>query len=94
MWIGLPRAVTKNTLRKQMNVPTSILAFSFAAALATLTPGLDTALVLRTAAIDGKRHAMMAALGIGTGVLWWGTATALGLAELLNASALDRKSVV
>ena len=71
-----------------MNVPTSILAFSFAAALATLTPGLDTALVLRTAAIDGKRHAMMAALGIGTGVLGWGTATALGLAELLNASAL------
>lgn len=36
-----------------MSVMDALLAFSFAAVLLTLTPGLDTALVLRTATVEG-----------------------------------------
>ncbi|CCN18345.1 LysE-family efflux protein [Bordetella bronchiseptica MO211] len=39
----------------------ALLAFTVAATLLTITPGLDTALVLRTAAIDGPRRALLAA---------------------------------
>ncbi len=71
-----------------MNTVTAIWTFSIAAALATMTPGLDTALVLRAATVEGKRRAAMAALGIAAGVLAWGSATAFGVAELIRASAL------
>ena len=64
----------------------AILAFSVAALLMTLTPGLDTALVLRTAAIEGGRRAMLAGTGIATGCLAWGLAAALGLGALLAIS--------
>ncbi|VTN09095.1 Uncharacterised protein [Raoultella terrigena] len=37
-----------------MSVTDSLLAFSFAALLLTLTPGLDTALILRTSAAEGR----------------------------------------
>jgi threonine/homoserine/homoserine lactone efflux protein len=70
-----------------MNTVTAICAFSLGAALATMTPGLDTALVLRAAALEGKRRGILTAFGIGTGVLAWGSAAAYGLAELLRASA-------
>jgi threonine/homoserine/homoserine lactone efflux protein len=56
--------------------------------LLTITPGLDTALVLRTAAVDGARRAMLAAAGICLGCLVWGLAVSLGLGELLSASHL------
>ena len=71
-----------------MTTLTAIWAFTLAAALATVTPGLDTALVLRTAAVEGRRRALMAAFGIGCGVMTWGSAAALGLAELLRVSAV------
>ena len=71
-----------------MTVVQALLAFSVAAGLLTLTPGLDTALVLRTAAVEGPRRAAVAAIGIGGGCLVWGAAAALGLAALLQASAL------
>ncbi len=69
-----------------MDPMTALLAFSGAAFLMTVTPGLDTALVLRTAAVEGPRPAMMAGLGISLGVLFWGIATALGLSALLAVS--------
>ena len=65
---------------------TSLLAFSAAAALLTITPGLDTALVLRTAAVEGARSAMHAGAGIVCGVLAWGLLTALGLGAVLAVS--------
>ncbi len=64
----------------------SLIAFTLAAALLTITPGLDTALVLRTAAAEGARRAFAAALGICLGCLAWGLLVAVGLGVLLQAS--------
>lgn len=66
----------------------SLVAFALAAALLTVTPGLDTALVLRTLASEGPRPAFRAACGIGAGCLAWGAIVAAGLGALLAASAL------
>jgi len=66
----------------------SLLAFTLAAALMTVTPGLDTALVLRTAAVEGARRALWAGIGICLGCLAWGAVVALGLGMLLAASEL------
>lgn len=66
----------------------SLAAFTLAAALLTVTPGLDTILVLRTAAAEGRRPALLAAAGICLGCLAWGLVVALGLGILLRASQL------
>jgi threonine/homoserine/homoserine lactone efflux protein len=71
-----------------MTVVQALLAFTVAAALLTVTPGLDTALVLRTAAVEGPRRAALAGAGVIAGCLVWGAAVALGLGVLLEASAL------
>lgn len=67
---------------------TSLIAFIPAAILLTLTPGLDTALVLRTAAAEGPRRAALAGLGISVGCLTWAALVAVGLGALLAASTL------
>src|ERR1039458_7497881 len=72
---------------------TAVLAFAAAAGLLTVTPGLDTALVLRTAAVEGAGEARFAAFGICTGCLIWGTATSLGLTGLLAVSKLAYNAV-
>ncbi|MFI8744435.1 LysE family translocator [Pseudomonas sp. NPDC077186] len=64
----------------------NLIAFTLAATLLTLTPGIDTALVLRTAAVEGRRQALRAALGINAGCLLWGAAVAFGLGALLAVS--------
>lgn len=71
-----------------MTVVQALAAFTLAAGLLTVTPGLDTALVLRTAAVEGARRAAQAGLGITTGCLAWGAAAAFGLGALLDASVL------
>lgn len=71
-----------------MSIADNLLAFTFAATLLTLTPGLDTALVLRTATVEGKQQAMRAALGINAGCLLWGAAVAFGLGALIAVSEL------
>lgn len=71
-----------------MTVVQALSAYVVAAGLLTLTPGLDTALVLRTAAVEGPKRAAFAALGINIGCLIWGGAVALGLGALLAASTL------
>jgi threonine/homoserine/homoserine lactone efflux protein len=71
-----------------VTVGEALAAYLVAAGLLTLTPGLDTALVLRTAAVEGPKRASLAAVGIVTGCLVWGAAVALGLGVLLVASAL------
>jgi threonine/homoserine/homoserine lactone efflux protein len=63
-----------------------IAGFSLAAGLLTITPGLDTALLLRTAAVEGSHRARLVAAGICSGCLIWGASTALGLTALLAVS--------
>lgn len=71
-----------------MTVNDSLLTFSLAALLLTLTPGLDTALILRTACAEGGKKAFHAALGIDAGCFVWGTLVALGLGALLAVSEM------
>lgn len=63
-----------------------LAAFLIAAGLLTLTPGVDTALVLRTTARAGRSAGVAAVFGISTGVLGWGAASGAGLSALLVAS--------
>jgi threonine/homoserine/homoserine lactone efflux protein len=65
-------------------VLTALLAFTAVAVVLTITPGLDTMLVLRTAIGAGPRVGLLAGLGIGLGCYVWGVATAGGRA-LWNA---------
>ena len=71
-----------------MTATAALLAFTLAAAILTVTPGMDTALVLRTAAVEGGRRALMAGLGIAAGCLAWGVVAAFGLGSLLLLSTL------
>jgi threonine/homoserine/homoserine lactone efflux protein len=64
----------------------SLIAFIGTAIVVVVTPGLDTAFVLRTAAAEGRRNGVCAAIGIGLGCLCWGGAAAFGLGALLAAS--------
>ncbi|MDF9620317.1 LysE family translocator [Pseudomonas entomophila] len=66
----------------------NLIAFTLAATLLTITPGLDTALILRTAAVESRQQAMRAALGINAGCLLWGAAVAFGLGALIAVSTL------
>ena len=66
--------------------PTLFLAFIAAATILTITPGVDTAMVLRSAATEGPRSALFAGIGISIGCLIWAGAVSLGLGALLQAS--------
>ena len=70
-----------------MSIGLSLLAFTAAAALLTVTPGLDTALVLRTAVAVGPRPALRAGAGIIAGCFAWGLLVAFGLGALVVVSA-------
>jgi threonine/homoserine/homoserine lactone efflux protein len=70
----------------ELTATEALIAFILAAGLMTVTPGLDTALVLRTAAVEGGRRAFLAGVGICTGCLAWGLIAAFGLGALLAAS--------
>lgn len=71
-----------------MDPTTAIASFSAAALLLTITPGLDTALVLRTATVESPRQGMIAGVGITLGVLVWGIVAAAGLGSLATLSPL------
>jgi threonine/homoserine/homoserine lactone efflux protein len=65
-----------------------ILLFLLAAGLLTITPGVDTAMVLRTSTSGGPRDGAAASVGICLGLLVWGMSSAFGLTALLAASEL------
>jgi threonine/homoserine/homoserine lactone efflux protein len=69
-----------------MTIAQSLLSFVLAAGLLTIAPGLDSALVLRTATAEGGARAARAGLGIFAGCLIWGGVVAVGLGALLAAS--------
>ena len=71
-----------------MTLTQALVAFFFAAGLLTITPGLDTAIVLRASALEGRRAGIAAAAGITLGLMAWGAASAIGLTALLAASSL------
>ena len=71
-----------------VTVGAAVLGFAVVAAVLTLTPGLDTALVLRAALASGRRQAAATAGGIVAGLLVWGAAAAVGISALLTASEL------
>ena len=64
-----------------------LLPFVGAAILIALTPGADTALVVRNALVAGAAAARRTALGTASGLMVWGAASACGVAAILNASA-------
>jgi threonine/homoserine/homoserine lactone efflux protein len=65
-----------------------MLSFALVAGLITIIPGLDTAMVIRSAARYGRRHGFATALGISCGALIWGAGAAVGISALLEVSTL------
>lgn len=64
----------------------SFAAFVGLAVIVTLTPGPATALVLRSTLRGGRRAALETTAGNSIGVLFWGAASAAGIAALVAAS--------
>ena len=71
-----------------MSLAAAVLGFAVVAAALTVTPGLDTALVLRAALTRSRREAAATAAGIVAGLFVWGAAAAVGVSALLTASEL------
>ena len=69
-----------------MTIPQALAGFALLAAVLTIIPGLDTALVLRSSLTQGRRHAFATAFGINSGAFVWGAAAAVGASALLAAS--------
>jgi threonine/homoserine/homoserine lactone efflux protein len=63
----------------------SLLAYLVVAALLTLTPGPNMALVIRTAVDSGFAGGLRATLGVASGLALWGLASAVGVAAILAA---------
>jgi threonine/homoserine/homoserine lactone efflux protein len=64
----------------------AVLSFALVAGLLAITPGLDTALVLRAAVAGGRRAGYAAGLGVCAGALAWGAAAAVGVSALVTTS--------
>lgn len=66
----------------------ALLAFFLVAALLIVTPGPDMALVTRNALARGPRAALQTGFGVVGGVVVWSGASLLGIAAVLQASAI------
>lgn len=64
----------------------TLLSFLGIAVLVSVVPGPATALVVRSAALHGRREAMHTVLGNSTGIMFWALASALGISALVAAS--------
>jgi threonine/homoserine/homoserine lactone efflux protein len=65
----------------------TLLTFVPVAAALTVTPGVATALVIRSTLRGGRRAAFATTLGNSAGVLGWALAAAIGVAAVVAASA-------
>jgi threonine/homoserine/homoserine lactone efflux protein len=66
----------------------SFVAFTLVAALLTITPGADMAMVTRVAVTRGFAPATRTVLGIASGCMPWALLSAAGLAAVIAASAM------
>src|SRR4051794_22363128 len=64
----------------------TLVSFLGVAVLLSLLPGPATALVVRSAAVHGRRAAFHTVLGNSTGILLWALASVLGISALVAAS--------
>jgi threonine/homoserine/homoserine lactone efflux protein len=64
-----------------------LLTFIPVAVVLTITPGVSTALVVKNAAVDGRRAALLTTVGNEIGVFTWALLAAVGIAALVAASA-------
>ena len=65
----------------------SVGPFLLVALLVVVTPGVDTALVMKNALIHGRRAALATAVGVNVGIAFWTLTAALGLAAIVSRSA-------
>jgi len=68
-------------------LPAQLLPFLAVVAVITVTPGPDTALVVRNTLQGGRRHGLLTAAGCSAGLLIWGALSSLGLATAFRASS-------
>jgi threonine/homoserine/homoserine lactone efflux protein len=66
----------------------TLVSFLGVAVLVSLLPGPATALVVRSAALHSRRHALLTVLGNSTGILGWAIASVLGISALVAASSV------
>jgi len=69
-------------------VHVALLPFLAISVLLIVVPGPDTAVVTKNALVGGRRGGMLSALGVSTGLVVWTLAASLGIAALLQASAV------
>jgi threonine/homoserine/homoserine lactone efflux protein len=62
-----------------------VIGFAGVIVLGAMSPGPDFAVVVRRAALSGRRGGMAAALGVATGIFVWAAAAAAGVAAMLSA---------
>jgi threonine/homoserine/homoserine lactone efflux protein len=67
-------------------VISTLVSFVGVAVLLSLLPGPATALVIRSAAVHGRRSAFLTVLGNSTGIMFWALASVLGISALVAAS--------
>ena len=68
-------------------IDSQIVAFTFAAAVLTVTPGQDTMLVVRNVLRGGRRDGVVTTFGICAGLFMHATLSALGVSVILMHSA-------
>ena len=71
-----------------MEVDARFTAFVLLSALIIVTPGPDTALIIRNALGSGPRASSLSALGVAIGTLVWVAAATLGVGALLERSSV------
>jgi threonine/homoserine/homoserine lactone efflux protein len=69
-----------------VSLATAVLTFALLSGALTVTPGLDSALVLRSALTRTRREAVATGAGIVAGLFVWGAAAAAGISALFAAS--------
>lgn len=65
-----------------------LIPYIIAIVILTITPGLDTTLIIRTATLETRQKAFQTVLGINFGCIVWGIVVACGLGALLATSEL------